>query len=101
MSSDRKDKITTEHSSAEQERVRHEQEYIKQKGREVASATTKAKDGNMSMPSTETITNALQHGQESLEKMQSSDRGRQMGSGGEKVGYFLLRFYHHILINFH
>jgi hypothetical protein len=80
-----KDKITTDHSPAEQERVRNEQQYIKQKGKEVASAASNAKDGNISIPSNERITSALQHGQESLTNLQASDRGRQMNSGGDKV----------------
>lgn len=83
--SNRKDKITTDHTSSEQERVRHEQDYIKHKGKEVASVATKAKEGHVSMPTTDSITTALQHGQESLDKLQTSDRGHQMGSGGDKI----------------
>lgn len=83
--SSKKDKITTDNTSEERERVRSEQEYLKQKGKEVASSVKQAKDGNISMPTTETITSALQHGQESLTNLQSSDRGQKISPGGEKV----------------
>eukprot|EP00026_Physarum_polycephalum_P002571 Phypoly_transcript_02578.p1 GENE.Phypoly_transcript_02578~~Phypoly_transcript_02578.p1 ORF type:complete len:828 (+),score=217.58 Phypoly_transcript_02578:85-2568(+) len=87
--SSNKDKITTDHSREETERVRSEQEYLKQKGKEVASAASNAKEnakeGNISLPSNERLTSALQHGQESLSNLQASDRGQQMNSGGEKV----------------
>lgn len=83
--SERKDKITTDHSREETERVHNEQEYIKQKGHEVASKAKDVKEGNVSMPSNEKITSALQHGQDTLTNLQTSDRGRQMNSGGEKV----------------
>lgn len=83
--SSNKDKITTDNTTEERERVRSEQEYIKQKGKEVASAASNVKDGNISIPSNERLTSALQHGQESLTNLQASDRGRQMNAGGEKV----------------
>ena len=85
MSYSNKDKITTDHTRGETERVHNEQEYLKQKGYEVAATARAAKDGNASMPTTNDITSALQHGQDSLTHLQTSDRGHQMNAGGDKV----------------
>jgi hypothetical protein len=84
--STRKDRLSTEKSQEETERVQREQEYIREKGHEVASASTKLKNVDPTqLPSNERITTALQHGQESLDRLKQTERGQQMGPGGEKV----------------
>lgn len=83
--SHKKDKITTDHSREETERVGKEQQHLKQKGKEIKESAKQAKDGNLSIPSNDTITSALQHGQETLASLQNSERGRNMAPAGDRV----------------
>lgn len=68
-----------------EKQVEHEQEAMRQKSREVAGAVKNLANGEVKhMPTTERVERAIIHGEQTIESLQESERGQQLGGKGQQ-----------------